>query len=99
MALLCGRWIPAFNEFYNFGDDLQLSLDICKGVRPKIVKGTMPEYVELMKRCWSNDPEERPTAKELVMTFYEWSQTYPMELDDEDRANIGNSNFLSFIYF
>src|SRR5581483_2278793 len=34
--------IPAFN---NRSHDFNLSLDICKGLRPKIVEGTLPVYV------------------------------------------------------
>ena len=33
--------------FHNIPHDLNLSLDICKGIRPEIIEGTMPEYVEL----------------------------------------------------
>ena len=51
--------------FHNIPHDLNLSLNICKGIRPEIIEGTMPEYVELMKRCWDNDPEKRPSANEL----------------------------------
>ncbi|CAB4428582.1 unnamed protein product [Rhizophagus irregularis] len=40
--------------------------DICEGKRLEIKEGTMPEeYEELMKRCWDNDPEKRPTAKKI----------------------------------
>jgi serine/threonine protein kinase len=56
--------VPAF---HNISHDFQLSLDICKGIRPEIIEGTMPEYAELMKRCWDNDPKKRPNAKELRM--------------------------------
>ncbi|RGB35183.1 kinase-like domain-containing protein, partial [Rhizophagus diaphanus] len=56
--------IPAFN---NRPHDFDLSLDICKGLRPKIVEGTIPAvYARLMKRCWDSDPNKRPTADELV---------------------------------
>ena len=41
--------VPAFHKLSH---DLNLSLDVCKGIRPEIVKGSNPEYVELMKRCW-----------------------------------------------
>ncbi|RIA80467.1 kinase-like domain-containing protein [Glomus cerebriforme] len=54
--------IPAFHNIFH---DLNLFLDICKGIRPKIIEGTMPEYVELMKRCWDNNHEKRPTANEF----------------------------------
>ncbi|POG64962.1 kinase-like domain-containing protein [Rhizophagus irregularis DAOM 181602=DAOM 197198] len=58
---------------------------ICKGDRPEIIEGTIPEYIELMKRCWDNDPEKRPTANELINIFYKWSKKYPIERNDEKR--------------
>jgi hypothetical protein len=38
---------PFNNEAYNF----QLSLDICKGKRPKIIKNTPKCYINLMEKC------------------------------------------------
>ncbi|RIA81189.1 kinase-like domain-containing protein, partial [Glomus cerebriforme] len=55
--------IPAFNDVSH---DFHLSLNICKGMRPCIIKDTEVEYVELMKRCWDPDPDKRPTAEELI---------------------------------
>ena len=53
---------PAFN---NVPHDLNLALEICKGLRPDIVL-TELQYVELMGRCWDTDPNKRPTAEELL---------------------------------
>ena len=75
--------IPAF---HNISHDFHLSLDICKGIRPEIIKGTIPEYAELMKRCWDNDPKKRPTAKELRMIFNGLCKKYPTE--DEKRVPV-----------
>jgi serine/threonine protein kinase len=58
--------IPAFNDVPH---DYDLSLRICKGLRPKAIEGTKTEYVELMKRCWNSDPDGRPTAEKLVTHF------------------------------
>ena len=66
--------VPAFNDRSH---DFELSLDICKGLRPKIIEGIMPEYVELMNKCWDPDPNKRPDAKELMVRFYRWFNTYP----------------------
>jgi serine/threonine protein kinase len=66
--------IPAFNDRPH---DFDLSLDICRGLRPKIVKGTLPVYERLMKRCWDSDPNKRPTSKELYVIFSFWFIYYP----------------------
>ncbi|PKY20362.1 hypothetical protein RhiirB3_408171, partial [Rhizophagus irregularis] len=52
--------------------DFNLSLDICKGLIPEIVKGTLPVYARLMTRCWDSDPDKRPTADELYQFFSFW---------------------------
>ncbi|POG64961.1 kinase-like domain-containing protein [Rhizophagus irregularis DAOM 181602=DAOM 197198] len=77
--------IPAYCDVPH---DLNICLNICRGDRPEIIKGTMPEYVELMERCWDNEPEKRPTAKELANTFDEWNKKYPMEEDEEKRIPV-----------
>ncbi|GBC01289.1 hypothetical protein RclHR1_04130005 [Rhizophagus clarus] len=48
----------------------------------------MPEYVELMKRCWDNDPEIRPTAKELHEILSKWFIKYPLETNEEKRIAV-----------
>ncbi|RIA85133.1 kinase-like domain-containing protein, partial [Glomus cerebriforme] len=50
--------IPPFN---NKAHDYQLSLSICKGERPEIIKNTPKCYIDLMKKCWNSDPLKRPT--------------------------------------
>ena len=62
------------SAYHNIPHDLNLSLNVCRGIRPEIIEGTMPEYVELMKRCWDNDPEKRPTANELKLIFSKWDE-------------------------
>ncbi|POG73370.1 kinase-like domain-containing protein, partial [Rhizophagus irregularis DAOM 181602=DAOM 197198] len=61
--------IPAFNDRSH---DFNLSLDICKGLIPEIVKGTLPVYSRLMTRCRDSDPDKRPTADELYQIFSFW---------------------------
>ncbi|CAI2179340.1 11491_t:CDS:2 [Funneliformis geosporum] len=64
---------PAYNDRPH---DYILALEICNGLRPTIVEGTMPKYIELMERCWNSDPSQRPTAEELVIHFKEWRGRY-----------------------
>ena len=65
--------VPAFN---NTAHDHNLSLKICRGLRPDIIEGTEPEYSELMKKCWNPNPDERPTAEELVEHFIDMRKIY-----------------------
>jgi len=41
--------------------DERLALDICRGIRPEINELEAPKYyIELMKRCWDSNPDDRP---------------------------------------
>jgi len=71
--------VPAFNKRSH---DFNLALEVCQGLRPDIVEETMPEYVELMKRCCDFDPNKRPTAEELAKYFREWQVKYEYSYSD-----------------
>jgi serine/threonine protein kinase len=59
--------------FSNCAHDQCLALDICEGTRPEINVPEAPEcYIDLMRRCWDSDPDNRPKAdeiKELISLF------------------------------
>ncbi|GES76055.1 kinase-like domain-containing protein [Rhizophagus clarus] len=61
--------VPPFNDKAH---DLQLSLSICKGERPEIIKNTPQCYVELMKKCWNEDPLKRPSSEEVLKIIKNW---------------------------
>ncbi|EXX66866.1 kinase-like domain-containing protein [Rhizophagus irregularis DAOM 181602=DAOM 197198] len=61
--------IPPFN---NIQHDLHLSISICKGERPGIIKNTPQCYVDLMKKCWDEDPSKRPSANEVLDIIEKW---------------------------
>ncbi|RGB42401.1 kinase-like domain-containing protein, partial [Rhizophagus diaphanus] len=42
--------------FNDKAHDLQLALSICKGERPEIIENTPQCYIDLMKKCWDEDP-------------------------------------------
>jgi hypothetical protein len=92
--------IPAFN---NIPHDYYLSLRICKGLRPKIIEGTLPVYARLMKRCWDNDPNKRPTADELVGILELWFCYYPSanvfeRISIPSKLNFYLNGFLRFFF-
>ncbi|RIB23392.1 kinase-like domain-containing protein [Gigaspora rosea] len=45
---------------------------IIRGTRPKVNEANSNCYIELMKKCWHQDPEIRPTADKLCETFKSW---------------------------
>src|SRR5947208_475099 len=51
--------------FHDRPHDQYLMMDILKGERPQITEDTPEFYSELMKKCWDNDPKNRPTAGEI----------------------------------
>jgi serine/threonine protein kinase len=60
--------------FVNRAHDNILVLDICNGVKPEINDQIAPKcYINLMKKCWDSNPENRPNSveiKESIELFY-----------------------------
>ncbi|PKY26123.1 hypothetical protein RhiirB3_528365 [Rhizophagus irregularis] len=78
--------IPPFNDRVH---DLQLSLNICKGERPEIIENTPQCYVDLMKKCWNEDPLKRPSSSKVKKVIENWI-FYPSsyEINEELKNNI-----------
>ncbi|CAG8494195.1 2793_t:CDS:2 [Acaulospora colombiana] len=49
-----------------------LVLDIKQGLRPELTEDTPPIFADLMKRCWSANPSDRPSIHEIKKCFDEW---------------------------
>ncbi|GBC02877.1 hypothetical protein RclHR1_04880002 [Rhizophagus clarus] len=58
--LMTGR-----RPFWDRNHDADLVIEICNGLRPPIVTNAPEGYIELMKECWHNDPNERPTVTNI----------------------------------
>src|SRR5438874_2124038 len=53
--------------FANCAHDEFLVLNICNGIRPEINEPEAPKcYIDLMKRCWSLNPDNRPKVTEIL---------------------------------
>src|SRR5688572_1914610 len=61
--------IPPFNDRAH---DLQLAPSICKGERPEIIKNIPQCYMDLMKKCWSEDLLKRSNTLDIKNTFENW---------------------------
>ncbi|RHZ81734.1 hypothetical protein Glove_117g311 [Diversispora epigaea] len=98
--------VTAQRPFADQAHDTYLMIDICNGVRPKVpdfMLNWIPEwYLDLMYRCWSDDPSERPTAAELCdlfceisnkLNYYRVDNNVMQQLDiaDENQQNISKS--------
>ncbi|RHZ44154.1 hypothetical protein Glove_756g33 [Diversispora epigaea] len=80
--------VTAQQPFSDQAHDTYLMIDICNGVRPKVpdfMLNWIPEcYLNLMYRCWSNDPSERPTAIELSNLFFDISEKLNRNIVDSN---------------
>src|SRR5947199_29968 len=56
-----------------------LITDILKGERPQITDDTLEFYAELMKKCWDHNPENRPTAREILDCLREYERYIKIE--------------------
>jgi serine/threonine protein kinase len=61
--------VPPFN---NRAHDIQLASSICKGERPEIIENTPQCYIDLMKKCWDDNPLKRPSASEILDIIKKW---------------------------
>ncbi|RIB10148.1 kinase-like domain-containing protein [Gigaspora rosea] len=57
---------PPFSSFKS--RDL-IVIHLFQGNREKPIEGTPPQYVELYKKCWDNDPDNRPEIKSIFDTL------------------------------
>ena len=71
--------------FYDRSHDQYLIIGILKGERPQITNDTPGFYAELMKRCWDQNPENRPTAKEIGDCLYKY---YRYDITEENKEII-----------
>src|SRR3954454_20830336 len=52
--------------FADRAHDQDLVLSICNGIRPEITEKEAPKcYIDLVKKCWDPNPDNRPNAREI----------------------------------
>ncbi|CAG8857250.1 25811_t:CDS:1, partial [Gigaspora margarita] len=45
---------------------VNLITDICNGLRPKTCHFAPPTYNDLLKKCWNQNPSERPSINAVI---------------------------------
>ncbi|RIB12439.1 kinase-like domain-containing protein [Gigaspora rosea] len=53
-------------------DDAIFQMDIRGGLRPIILEDTPICFANLLKKCWDQNPEKRPSALEIHKTIIDW---------------------------
>ncbi|POG66371.1 hypothetical protein GLOIN_2v1879909 [Rhizophagus irregularis DAOM 181602=DAOM 197198] len=71
-SLIMWEFTSGIPPFKHEVHDQYLSLSICKGKRPEIIKNTPKCYVNLMKKCWDSNSSNRPTIIMLENIISEW---------------------------
>ncbi|KAI4367376.1 hypothetical protein MLD38_023119 [Melastoma candidum] len=59
-----------------------------KGLRPTIPKNAHPKLVELLERCWQQDPELRPDFSEIITILQKIAKEVECEEDDRHRDKL-----------
>ncbi len=73
--------IPPYNDK---AYDFQLGQSICKGKRPEIIKNTPKCYIDLMKKCWDDDPSKRPNPSDISNIIKNWCKILDNKLVNDD---------------
>ncbi|RGB31948.1 kinase-like domain-containing protein [Rhizophagus diaphanus] len=95
-SMIMWEFTSGVPPFSNREHDIQLSLSICKGERPEIIQNTPQCYVDLMKKCWNEDPLKRPTSEEVLNIIEEWIYL-PFEKEIKDINEELKHNVMEFI--
>ena len=76
--------------FDNCAHDLNLPLEICKGVIPEINDSEAPKcYIDLMKRCWDLNLENRPNIFEIGELITSFHKSYGRDFFIVENEEIG----------
>ncbi|GES95365.1 kinase-like domain-containing protein [Rhizophagus clarus] len=93
--------------FINCAHDEILILNIYNGIRPEVNEQLVPKcYIDLMKRCWDSNPNNRPNSieiNEMIELFYssldqefkKEQQHYEVEKQFKETQEYRKENFLS----
>ncbi|CAB4431356.1 unnamed protein product [Rhizophagus irregularis] len=95
-SIIMWEFTSEISPFNDKAHDLQLALSICKGKRPEIIENTPQCYIDLMKKCWDEDPLKRPSSEEVLNIIGDWI-FLPWNKEIEDINEELKNNIMEFI--
>jgi serine/threonine protein kinase len=91
-SMIMWEFTSGVSPFNDRKHDFQLSLDICENKRPEIIENTPQCYVDLMKKCWNEDPLKRPSSEEVSDIIKNWiilsSKIKVKNISEELKCNV-----------
>src|SRR5437764_3304625 len=81
--------------FADRAHDQDLVLSICNGVRPEITEKEAPKcYIDLVKKCWDPNPDNRPSALEIekLIESFNYSSDYKIKQQFEEAYEYRKAN-------
>ncbi len=90
-SMIMWEFISGIPPYNNRAYNLQLGLSICNGKRPKIIENTPQCYIDLMKKCWDENPLKRPNASEIRNIISYWMKNIcDKSISERSEDNIKN---------
>ena len=84
--MIMWEFTSGFPPFDDIEHGFQLSLNICNGKRPKIIENTPQCYIDLMKKCWNEDPLKRPDAFEIKKIINYWISNIAKNINEKSES-------------
>ncbi len=95
-SMIMWEFTSAVRPFNCEKHDFNLALSICKGERPEIIENTPQCYIDLMKKCWDEDPLKRPNASEVKFTINDWISNITEKNINEKSKEKSKEIFMEF---
>jgi len=89
-GMIMWEFSAGYRPFSEIPHDFRLAVEICNGVRPKIVDKTPECYKELMQKCWHDNPDERPNTATIIQVMEKWIND--ISENDDSVWNIADKN-------
>ncbi len=78
---------PPFKDIIRNNNMISLAIDINNGVREVTIPDTPKDYEELYKKCWNQEPEQRPTIKQVLEEFSKMDETRIIDVKKKNENN------------